>query len=78
MRVSSRRSIQLGTEKVAMLSSSSGTEPNRMNGRNLPQRVEVMSTMPPSEYIGEGVPCADNEEQRSGCGGGDSGNISVV
>ena len=34
---------------------------------------------PPSEqYIGEGVPCADSEEERSGRGGADSGNIGVI
>ena len=39
-----------GTEKVGTDSSSSGTEPNRMNGRNLPNRLlYVLSTMRPAK-----------------------------
>jgi hypothetical protein len=34
----------LGIEKSAMSNSRSGAEPNSRNGRNLPQRVEVLST----------------------------------
>ncbi len=38
-----------GIENVATLSSSSGSEPKRMNGRNLPKRLlYVRSTMRPA------------------------------
>jgi len=51
-----------GTVNVAMLSSSRGSAPNRMKGRNFPHREEALSTIRPAK---RSVTASQNRTRRN-------------